>query len=862
MRSAPGRVQRMGSTAAAYSESRLSLTQTSSSPTTSPPPITNTTITRNTTTAQTPNAGGVEAKSVDAKSREAAGVEAGKGRGRVRERRKAAFVGGGASAGVQDTSDGVNAGIDSGANGIDAASLCVRLGRRFMPDAERTSDLDLQPPSPFAVAAAGALVASAVLVAAAWAMHAVALAALASHVRSPLVAALVAAVAVAVAAVVARYASHRDPLTFIAHLHAILLPAAPALVLVAHPFLALWSLPSVLITTLYAEGNRDFYILLHVLGVVASTIVAHAETLKHQAPLMDDNDVFEIYITCSVVFIVMIVIVCIRFIFHQIAAQQESIEDMNLRLQVHNRILQSEIRVMQGVHTEEVLGTPAEKVINMLRAILGDPKAGLSEHQIADINQIIRLVGSNKLYVSSVSYSAIKPSENVDTETQKWVLDQLVQQDIEEPVSPAPLLKADSKTSTDPSSPFLHRGSSSGLLLSATRSEKRLSMDMRKPSVFRLNIDNMSKALVDVLNISDSWNFDVFELERLSGGQALPCLGFHVFEQQGLLAEFDIPEETMKRFLSKMQAGYLRNPYHNSLHAGDVLQTYNSLLTSGGFGRFLESPERFGCLLAAIIHDFRHPGVNNNFLMSIEDPIAITFNDSSVLENYHVSEAFKLMASEDCNILKNVPKETKKKIRRIAIDLVLATDMSRHADIMGALKNCISVGAMTGETYDSRLLMMKMAMKLADVSNPAKLPHVAKEWTKRVTDEFYSQGDREKEKGLSISPFMDREIQMTSKAQIGFITFVVQPLAELWNTAMGSGLECLENLALNLEFWKKKLDEEDTKQVATATTTTKEEDSPTIVVPIQATSSPVGPLSPTADAVSICIIEPDEESNG
>eukprot|EP00001_Collodictyon_triciliatum_P169705 30063_1 len=101
-----------------------------------------------------------------------------------------------------------------------------------------------------------------------------------------------------------------------------------------------------------------------------------------------------------------------------------------------------------------------------------------------------------------------------------------------------------------------------------------------------------------------------------------------------------------------------------------------------------------------------------------------------------------------------------------------------------------------------------MAMKLSDVSNPAKTPNVALEWTRRVTQEFYCQGDREKDKGLPISPFMDRSIPMTSKSQIGFISFVVQPLAELWNTAMGTGLDSLQNLSANLDFWKMKLEEE------------------------------------------------------
>lgn len=35
-------------------------------------------------------------------------------------------------------------------------------------------------------------------------------------------------------------------------------------------------------------------------------------------------------------------------------------------------------------------------------------------------------------------------------------------------------------------------------------------------------------------------------------------------------------------------------------------------------------------LVSAIIHDFGHPGVNNNFLYKIFDPVAIQYNGISV----------------------------------------------------------------------------------------------------------------------------------------------------------------------------------------------------------------------------------------
>jgi len=61
----------------------------------------------------------------------------------------------------------------------------------------------------------------------------------------------------------------------------------------------------------------------------------------------------------------------------------------------------------------------------------------------------------------------------------------------------------------------------------------------------------------------------------------------------------------------------------------------------------IDELEYLAILTAACVHDFKHPGVNNTFLVKTHNPIAIRFNDLSVLENYHVSEAFKVLLEDE-----------------------------------------------------------------------------------------------------------------------------------------------------------------------------------------------------------------------
>ena len=54
--------------------------------------------------------------------------------------------------------------------------------------------------------------------------------------------------------------------------------------------------------------------------------------------------------------------------------------------------------------------------------------------------------------------------------------------------------------------------------------------------------------------------------------------------------------------------------------------------------------------------------------------------------------------------------------------------------------------------------------------------HVIEKWTPRVMEEFFAQGDREKELGIVPIAMHDRERASAAQSQVGFIEFVVGPL--------------------------------------------------------------------------------------
>jgi hypothetical protein len=249
-----------------------------------------------------------------------------------------------------------------------------------------------------------------------------------------------------------------------------------------------------------------------------------------------------------------------------------------------------------------------------------------------------------------------------------------------------------------------------------------------------------------------------------------------------------------------------KNPYHNFRHAFDVTHMIYLMLTKANAARFLGSMEVLSVLLAGLLHDIDHPGLNNNFQMSTASTLALTYNDHSVLENHHCSTAFKLLY--DVGIFDNVEAEVRKKIRKLIINIILATDLSNHVTSLSSFDAMLDSGmVLDKENEEHRATVATMLMRAADLSNPAKPFPIAKYWAHMVQEEFFIQGDREAEKAIKVSPFMTRGNSSLPQMQMNFADYIVIPmfkvmtklLPELDNTVMR---HLLENRALWGEYLK------------------------------------------------------------
>ena len=306
--------------------------------------------------------------------------------------------------------------------------------------------------------------------------------------------------------------------------------------------------------------------------------------------------------------------------------------------------------------------------------------------------------------------------------------------------------------------------------------------------------------------IGNEWNFNMFFVNDCSGNHPLIVCGEYIIKRYNFDKYYKIPEAIYTNFLSRLEEGYLPNQYHNCCHAADMMCSFLFLLTASGYIKKITSLELLSCVIACMGHDIGHKGKNNRFLILSKDPIAIRYCDMSVQEMMHAAILYEILLTPDYNILSGLSNDQWFSVRKIVVEMILSTDMAKHFEILGAVKAKYlnSLQVIDLENAELKLDVCKNGIKCADLAHAAKDIELHKRWCGLLIQEFYEQGDMEKELGLPVSMYCDRETTDISKSQAGFLKNIVEPIyASLNNLLHSSEIEinCIAQIKKNKNYW-------------------------------------------------------------
>uniref|UniRef100_A0A6Q2XRX6 Phosphodiesterase n=1 Tax=Esox lucius TaxID=8010 RepID=A0A6Q2XRX6_ESOLU len=350
-----------------------------------------------------------------------------------------------------------------------------------------------------------------------------------------------------------------------------------------------------------------------------------------------------------------------------------------------------------------------------------------------------------------------------------------------------------------------------GLMTVRVRGRTRVLRKNRNHLTTPLSLNDIPPRVAQTMENEDSWDFDIFNLEAACMKRPLTYLGLKVFSRFGVCEFLSCPEATLRSWLQVIEANYhSTNSYHNSSHAADVLHATAYFLCKERVKQSLDQIDEVAALIAATVHDVDHPGRTNSFLCNAGSELAILYNDTAVLESHHAALAFQITTRDDkCNIFKNMERNEYRTLRQAIIDMVLATEMTKHFEHVNKFVNSINKPLASGGTCtciltspDNRILVKRMLIKCADISNPCRPLELCIEWAGRISEEYFAQTDEEKRQNLPVvMPVFDRNTCSIPKSQISFIDYFITDMFDAWD-AFADLPNLMQHLDNNFKYWK------------------------------------------------------------
>ena len=300
-----------------------------------------------------------------------------------------------------------------------------------------------------------------------------------------------------------------------------------------------------------------------------------------------------------------------------------------------------------------------------------------------------------------------------------------------------------------------------------------------------------------------------------------------------------IKEKTLKNFLNIIYDKYSSSTaiYHTERHALDILQTvYIYTFKTDVISMInLTYLDILSLGIASLCHDLSHPGYSNDYLIRSNNNIALDYNDIHVLENYHISQMFHIINKNNdikynsndnitsknnnnkdkkknsYNIFDNLQCEDYRLIRKRIVDLILATDMQNHSKVCTLMKNFIQNKENKNSKYNYNMTeqqdVMNFLIHTADISHCSKDFDISFKWTNLLNEEFWREGDEEKEKKMQVGFLCDRNNSDTPSSQVGFIKGIIIPTFDLLYNCFSNEdiLYYFNNVRKNLEEWNKRI---------------------------------------------------------
>ncbi|KAF7284637.1 hypothetical protein GWI33_021826 [Rhynchophorus ferrugineus] len=293
----------------------------------------------------------------------------------------------------------------------------------------------------------------------------------------------------------------------------------------------------------------------------------------------------------------------------------------------------------------------------------------------------------------------------------------------------------------------------------------------------------------------DDYSFNPFDLTDYEKAR------YSIFMFMDLFGLTQFDKNSLIRFVLTVRKNYRRVPYHNWTHGFSVANSMYCILkrAAGCFNR----NEGLALFIGALCHDLDHRGKNNKFMSDTESPLAAIYS-TSTMEHHHFNQTVTILQQGGHNIFGKLSNSDYKQVLGLLKHCILATDLALFFPNKAKLTKIVEDKSFSWSSAEHRLLLQAISMTGSDLSASAKPWDIQVKTVKIIFEEFYQQGDAERQAGRHPIPMMDREQpDQQPSSQVGFLNGICMPCYRLLNELIPECKPLLDMCEKNLDEWKK-----------------------------------------------------------
>ncbi|CAD5116850.1 DgyrCDS5694 [Dimorphilus gyrociliatus] len=297
-------------------------------------------------------------------------------------------------------------------------------------------------------------------------------------------------------------------------------------------------------------------------------------------------------------------------------------------------------------------------------------------------------------------------------------------------------------------------------------------------------------------------NFSDFSLEDNDTIKA----SFRMFCELDLFEKFHIDYRIFCHWLLSVKKNYRNVIYHNWRHAFNVTHTMFWMMTQADLGNYFTDLEKLALFIGCLCHDLDHRGTNNQFQIKSMSPLAQLYS-TSVMERHHFEHCIMILSTKGTDILSNLTSEKYEKVIKLLEHAILATDLAVYFKQRPEFFSLVDSSTINWESDKDKELVRAMMMTACDVSAITKPWNIQKKVASLIANEFFEQGDKEKELKITPIDMMNRDKKdMFPSLQVSFIDGVCMPVYEAFSKFNNKLAPLLKGCEANRQEWKKRKD--------------------------------------------------------